>query len=64
MVHYPFMYLFYYWMMQSGRTAWANTQLVSVGVVLGNVLLAWILLKCYDEPVRRALTRKFLSRRA
>lgn len=64
MVHYPFMYLFYYWMMQSERTAWANTQLVSIGVVLGNVLLAWILLKCYDEPVRRALTRKFLSRRA
>lgn len=64
MVHYPFMYLFYHWMMQTGRTAWADTQFVSIGVVAGNVLLAWLLLKCYDEPVRRFLTRKFINSRA
>lgn len=62
-VHYPVMYYFYAWMMKTGRCTLADTWQISLCVVLGNVLLAWVCLKCYDEPVRRWLTRKFGGKR-
>lgn len=62
-VHYPVMYYFYAWMMKTGRYTLADTWQISLCVVLGNVLLAWVCLKCYDEPVRRWLTRRFGGKR-
>lgn len=61
-IHYPFMYLFYAWVWREGLSfsqAWP----LAVAVFLGSILLAWLCLKLYDEPVRRWLGRKFLERR-
>ena len=35
----------------------------AAALVAGSVLLAYLCLKLYDEPVRRLLTRRFLSTR-
>ena len=57
-VHYPFMYLFYSWTFTgvpfSEAWPWAVT------VFLGSIVLAYIVLKVYDEPLRRWLGRKWL----
>lgn len=58
MIHYPFMYLFYSWTFTgvpfSEAWPWAVT------VFLGSIVLAYIVLKVYDEPLRRWLSRKWL----
>lgn len=61
-VHYPMMYLFYAWMINNKVYTFADTWLASIGVVAANILLAWVLLKAYDEPVRRWLTRRFIKK--
>lgn len=59
-VHYPFMYLMYAW-------AWDNhygfdrVWPVALCVVVGSIILAWLLMRYYDKPVRRFLSRKFLK---
>lgn len=63
MVHYPFMYLFYAWLIQSQLFSFGETWPVALGVYGWNILLAWICLKYYDEPVRRYLANRFLKRR-
>ena len=62
-VHYPFIYTY---------TAWVVPRHLPLSAALpvaaltfgGSVLLAWVLLKVYDEPVRARLTRRLLGRRA
>lgn len=61
-VHYPFMYLFYSWLWKNELT-FAETWPVAVGLIIGNILLAYAALKLYDEPVRRWLSKKFLARK-
>lgn len=61
-VHYPFMYLFYAWLWRNNLT-FAETWPVALGVVAGNILLAYLCLRFYDEPVRKWLSRKFLARK-
>ena len=61
MVHYPFMYLFYAWVWKNGFT-FSQTWMVGVGLFVGNIVLAYVLLKIYDEPVRRALAKRFLHK--
>lgn len=56
-IHYPFIYLFYAWVWSKELT-FGEVWPVAVGIVVMVVVLAWLLLKCYDEPVRRWLTRK------
>lgn len=55
-IHYPFMYLFYAWTFQGVpfSTAWPWAVLI----FLGSIALAYLLLKVYDEPLRRALSRR------
>ena len=59
-IHYPFMYLFYAWTFTgvpfSEAWPWAVT------VFLGSIMLAYIVLKAYDEPLRKWLGRKWLRR--
>ena len=55
-VQYPIMYLFYSWLWKDGLTfqqAWP----VALGVYCGNILLAYLCLKLYDEPVRKWLRK-------
>lgn len=56
MIHYPFMYLFYAWCWRDGLTfgqAWP----MAVGVFFGSLIFAHIVLKLYDEPIRRRLQK-------
>lgn len=56
-VHYPLMYLFYAWVW--GETlAFGDAWPVALAVVGVSILVAWLCLKFYDEPLRRRLSRK------
>lgn len=57
--HYPVMYLFYAWMMDSGKQTLGETWPVALSVMALNVIVAWVCLKLYDEPVRKWLTKRF-----
>lgn len=59
-VHYPFMYLFYAWLWSGEKLTFTQTWPIALVLFFGNILLAYICLKCYDEPVRRWLSKKFL----
>ncbi|MDD4399713.1 MAG: acyltransferase, partial [Dysgonamonadaceae bacterium] len=58
MVHYPFMYLFYAWLWKNNLT-FSETWPVAIVLVLGCILIAYLSLKFYDEPLRKRLN-KFL----
>lgn len=59
-VHYPTMYLFYHYIgfPETFRTP-SETWPIMLLLFFGNIALAYICLKLYDEPVRRWLTEKF-----
>lgn len=61
-IHYPIMYLFYAWLIEEKHYTLGETWAVSAMVVAASILLAFLLLKLYDEPVRRYLAGKFLKR--
>lgn len=58
-IHYPFMYLFYAWIWREGLT-FPQVWPVALLLFFGNILLAYICLKLYDEPARRYLTKHLL----
>jgi peptidoglycan/LPS O-acetylase OafA/YrhL len=60
--HYPVMYLFYAWMIDSGCCTLADTWQVTIAVCLWNLLFATICMKFYDMPVRKILARKYLHK--
>ncbi len=62
-VHYPIMYLFYAWLIDNKLYTLGETWPVSVGVCLLSIVVAYASLKLYDEPVRRWLSRKFISKK-
>lgn len=62
-IHYPFMYLFYAWLWSGEKIPFSEAWPVAAGLYIGVIVLAWAMLKLYDEPVRRYLTRRFLTRR-
>lgn len=62
-VHYPIMYLFYAWLIDNQHYTFVEVWPQALGVFVGNVLLAYLCLKLYDEPVRRWLARRFLSKK-
>ena len=57
-IHYPFMYLFYGFLIKEERYTLASAWPQALAVVVGCLLLAYALLKCYDLPVRRYLARR------
>ena len=62
MVHYPFIYWYYAWVknenLSFGQSIWG-----ALAVVVGSIVLAYICLKLYDEPVRRFLSKHLLRKR-
>lgn len=62
-VHYPFMYLFYAWLIKNQLFTFGQTWQVAVCVYIWNVLLAYLCLKLYDEPIRRYLAKRFLKKK-
>ena len=62
-VHYPLMYLFYSWLIENKLYTFGETWQIALIVMAGSVVIAWLCLKFYDEPVRKWLTKKLLSKK-
>lgn len=62
-VHYPFMYLFYSWLIKEQLYTLEQTWLIATGVFIWNILVAYLCLKLYDEPVRKYLAKRFLNKK-
>lgn len=63
-VHYPFMYLFYAWLWGGEeKIPFAQAWPYALLVFFGSIALTYLILKVYDEPVRRWLARRFLKQK-
>lgn len=62
-IHYPFMYLFYAWLIKNQLFTLGETWQVALCVYAWNILFAYLCLKLYDEPVRKYLAKRFLSKK-
>lgn len=62
MVHYPFIYLYYAWV-KNEDLSFLQSLPGALAVVAGSILLAYLCLKLYDEPVRKFLTKHLLHTR-
>lgn len=60
-IHYPVMYLFYAWLIEDKLYSLSETWHVVLPLIGGIVVLAYAVLKLYDEPVRRLLSRRFIN---
>lgn len=56
-IHYPFIYLYIAWV-KTHNLSFADSSWAALLLFFGSIALAQILLKAYDLPVRRWLTRK------
>ncbi len=61
MVHYPFIYLYYAWVKNKELT-FGQSLPGALAVVIGSMILAYVLLRCYDIPVRNYLVKRFLKK--
>lgn len=59
MVHYPFIYVYYAWVKNKNLT-FEQSLPGAVALVAVSIVLAYLCLKRYDEPVRRFLTKRLL----
>lgn len=59
MIHYPFIYLYYAWVKNDNLT-FVQSLPGAVALVIGCIILAYLCLKLYDEPVRKFLTKHLL----
>lgn len=57
-IHYPFMYLFYAWLIDNKLYTFGETWHMALTVIAGCIILAYICLKYYDEPIRQWLTKR------
>lgn len=62
-IHYPIMYLFYAWLIKNQLFTFAETWQVALCVYALSLLLAYLCLKLYDEPVRKYLAKRFLNKK-
>lgn len=62
-IHYPLMYLFYAWLIKNELYTFEQTWQVALIVYAGSILVAYLCLKLYDEPVRKYLAKRFLQKK-
>ena len=62
-IHYPFMYLFFAWLIKNQLFTLGETWQVALCVYAWNILFAYLCLKLYDEPVRKYLAKRFLNKK-
>lgn len=62
-IHYPFMYLFYAWLIKNQLFTLGETWQVALCVYAWNILFAYLCLKLYDEPVRKYLAKRSLNKK-
>ena len=60
-VHYPVMYVFYSWLIKNQYFTLGETWQMVILVLTVCIVLAYACLKLYDEPIRKRLSKKFLS---
>ena len=60
-VHYPVMYVFYAWLIKNQYFTLGETWQMVILVLTVCIVLAYACLKLYDEPIRKRLSKKFLS---
>jgi peptidoglycan/LPS O-acetylase OafA/YrhL len=67
-IHYPFIYLYMAWIdhhkeFLSGNSPYATwiLVLVSIGVLLSSIICAYACVRLYDIPVRKWLSKKFMT---
>lgn len=51
------MYAFYRYLIKAQTYSFADTWPLALAVMGASICLAWLCLKCYDEPVRKWLKR-------
>ena len=56
------MYLFYAWLIENKLYTLGETWHVAVCVFVLSIVLAYLCLKLYDEPIRKYLAKRFLSK--
>lgn len=61
MVHYPFLYLYFAWVKNNDLT-FIQSLPGALALLFGSIILAYLCLRLYDEPIRRFLTIRFLSK--
>ena len=62
-IHYPIMYLFYAWLIKNQLYTLGETWEVALFVYVLSVVLAYLCLKLYDEPIRKYLAKRFLHKK-
>lgn len=62
-IHFPLAYVFYAWV-TNNKIPMATGLPVGISILVVSVLLSYLFLKLYDEPVRRWLTSRFLSKKS
>jgi peptidoglycan/LPS O-acetylase OafA/YrhL len=58
--HYSLIYLYYAWIVNNAKT-FSTSWLMGVVVFFLSILLAYLSLKLYDEPIRKFLAKRFLA---
>ena len=58
-VHYPLMYLFYAGLIANEQYNFTAAPWQSLGVMAGSILVAFVLMKWYDAPIRKWLSSRF-----
>ncbi|POY38612.1 acyltransferase [Solitalea longa] len=60
-IHYPFIYAFYAWIMKNNIPLQLGAWL-GFGLLILMVLISYVILKLYDEPVRHWLSNRFMKK--
>jgi peptidoglycan/LPS O-acetylase OafA/YrhL len=56
-IHYPIMYLFYQWLIETKQYTLQETYPVALFVVFISIILAFVLASFYDKPIRKRLKK-------
>lgn len=59
LVHYPIVYFYVAWISNNKGITFTEALPVAVAILLGSIVLAYLSLKWYDEPVRKWLRKKW-----
>ncbi|HFK5535098.1 TPA: acyltransferase family protein [Elizabethkingia anophelis] len=58
--HFPVLYVYYAWVVNNKVTL-DQALPVGIGILISSIVVAWLLLKYYDIPVRKWLTQKYMN---
>lgn len=62
-VHYPLMYLFYWWLWSGEeKIPFSQAWPVAVVVIIASIILAYLCLRFYDIPLRKWLASRFINK--